>query len=350
MAGRRALVVDDNALNREVLTDFLISAGMEVDAVGDGTEALSLLDRRRYDVVLMDVQMPGMDGLTAAREICKQPRLADLPIVAVTALAQTADRKASFDAGMNAHLAKPINELLLYETLSRLLLPAESPAPTDADLSLTDTEDGPVLPDVLPGVNLSAALARLGGKRDRLVRLLRGFVRDFVSAPSKLSEELEAGRFEAIGAMAHTIKSAAGYLGADALSDFASRLEGAARRRDARGLAAHASDFSLELSMVLLGLNGLFADADASDVRPSAIDGETLVSLIVQAEALVAKGDYEAQAPLDEIAVRLSGTEMSALAEAACLQFGEIELTEASETLPRLRAEIERLNREGAES
>jgi CheY-like chemotaxis protein len=116
-AGTRMLVAEDNLVNQEVARQLLLLAGLEVDLADDGEQALRMLAERPYALVLMDVQMPGMDGLQATRAIRDQPRWDGLPIVAMTANALGEDRDMCLQAGMNDHVGKPVNPNRLYATL-----------------------------------------------------------------------------------------------------------------------------------------------------------------------------------------------------------------------------------------
>ena len=124
-AGKKVLLVEDNALNREIATAILEQAGLQVDSVEDGTDAVARMNTAaedQYDLILMDVQMPRMDGYTATRKIraMDDPRKANIPIVAMTANAFDEDRKKAFAAGMNAHVAKPIDMAVLSHTLDEI--------------------------------------------------------------------------------------------------------------------------------------------------------------------------------------------------------------------------------------
>ena len=121
VAGRRILVVEDNEINQLVAREMLANAGLEVTLAENGVEALRLLDEQPFDLVLMDIQMPEMDGLTATARLRGDPRFADLPIIAMTAHAMNGDVQKSLAAGMNAHLTKPIDSLELLRTLARWL-------------------------------------------------------------------------------------------------------------------------------------------------------------------------------------------------------------------------------------
>ncbi len=155
LPGRRVLVVDDNVLNREVATELLEQAGISVQTAQDGLQALQLLDSQPFDAVLMDVHMPGMDGLSATRALRTRSALRHLPVIALTAQAYVEERARIEAAGMNAHLTKPVDDVLLYETLQRCL----RAAPPDNGSACA----GPALPahaaNPCPGLGSCAAAA-----------------------------------------------------------------------------------------------------------------------------------------------------------------------------------------------
>ena len=219
LADRSILVVDDNALNREVVTDLLLAVRMKVDTAADGLEALRKISAHRYDVVLMDVHMPGMDGLAAARQIRDQPRFSKLPIVALTAQVLASEREATLAAGMNAHLTKPIDEMLLYTTLMAVL---QAPA--------------------------EFSLQRLGTDPVRLQAILGDFLRDTASAPETLLAHLAAGELRQAADLVHAIRGAALYMEATALCEVAARFEAAARRIDADTARATLNEFLSQLA------------------------------------------------------------------------------------------------------
>ena len=123
--GAKVLLAEDDPVNRELAQELLIDCGVEVDAVADGQQALERVQSSAYDLVLMDMQMPRMDGLQAARAMRRLPGLAELPIIALTANAFEEDRRACLDAGMNDHLGKPIDPLLLRQALQRWIRTAQ---------------------------------------------------------------------------------------------------------------------------------------------------------------------------------------------------------------------------------
>jgi CheY-like chemotaxis protein len=124
LAGVRILLVEDNAINRELALDVLSRAGVVVSIACDGQQALDMLGRQRFDAVLMDCQMPVMDGYAATRALRQRPQLRDLPVIAMTANAMVGDRDKVLAAGMNDHIAKPIKLDEMFATLARWVRPA----------------------------------------------------------------------------------------------------------------------------------------------------------------------------------------------------------------------------------
>ena len=332
---RRVLVVDDNALNREVVSDFLMLAGVDVGTASNGIEALKQLKDGDYEAVLMDVHMPVMDGLTAVREIRKEARWSKLPIVALTAQARLEDREASLAAGMNAHLTKPIDEMELYRTLLQLL------PQTSASMPCEDAEDSDADEDRTP-LDLSAALARLGNNPERLSRLLQGFVRDFNAAPAQLMADHLGGNLEGVASLAHAVKGAASYLDAHDLCTAADELEYAARKLDQDTVNKQAPIFHRHLESLLRQVNDLILPAASEAPAATTVDIPMVLKLIVTVEPLIASGDYAAQLLLEQIGTYLNGTTAAALAETIRIYFDELELEQATVALRRLRNDLER--------
>jgi PAS domain S-box-containing protein len=142
LKGARLLLVEDNEVNRELALELLTDEGISVAVALDGREALEMLERERFDAVLMDCQMPVMDGFAATRALRKRPELAHLPVIAMTANAMVSDRQKAFDAGMNDHIAKPINVAQMFSTLARWLGPRRQSA--HAELDDASSQAGPI--------------------------------------------------------------------------------------------------------------------------------------------------------------------------------------------------------------
>ncbi len=183
-AGQRVLLAEDNPVNQEIAHELLHSSGLVVEAADDGQRALELALSRHYDAILMDVQMPRMDGLAAARAIRERVGLR-VPIIAMTANAFGEDRAACLAAGMNDHVAKPVSPEVLYATLLRWLPLRESEVESKADATRANSDEDvdmrPLLQRLasVPGLDVASALKHVGGKEEVLRRVLGRFVNTY---------------------------------------------------------------------------------------------------------------------------------------------------------------------------
>jgi signal transduction histidine kinase/CheY-like chemotaxis protein len=221
--GRAVLLVEDNPVNQEVACELLNAVGLVVTVAADGAQAVALATQRRFDLVLMDVQMPVMDGLEATRRI-RASRGAGLPIVAMTASAFGEDRVACLTAGMDDHLGKPVDPSTLFACLLRWLPPTERPAPA--------VDGGPGLPTTLEarlagveGLALAQALNRIGGRMATLERVLATFVTRYGSSPDAGLPSLTTGDRSLTLATCHSLRGACSSIGADGLSQRLLALE-----------------------------------------------------------------------------------------------------------------------------
>jgi len=242
--GARILLAEDNANNREVALDFLAAARMRVDVAGDGAEAVRMVQAGDYDLVLMDIQMPGMDGLTATRRLRAIERHQHLPIVAMTAHARPADREQSLAAGMTDHLVKPIDPDLLFAALLKWIpaarLAGRQPfvatvasaapvaghgvGPSSPVAAAVSAAISAPLPPVA-GIDWDHALRGVGGQRHRLDRRLRGFLHEYRASPAAIDAALAGHDHATLQGLAHDLKSTAPYIGALQLAAMAHALE-----------------------------------------------------------------------------------------------------------------------------
>jgi PAS domain S-box-containing protein len=220
--GARILLVEDNAINQQVAREFLERSGMNVTVAEHGQEALEMLAGESFDIVLMDLQMPVMDGLEATRRIRSQEQFRDLPIIAMTAAVMAQDRDACTQAGMNAHVAKPILPDELRAALIKFIKPR--PAPLAAKL-VSPPAGATALPEVLPGFVLRDVLEVLGGNQELLRKLLLQFADQFADCAREIAGHIQQGESQEAAATLHKLKGAASNLGAETLKQAAVALE-----------------------------------------------------------------------------------------------------------------------------
>ena len=224
LVGVRVLLVEDNVINQEVGVGLLEDAGACVSVAGNGREALAMLDSGSFDIVLMDVQMPVMDGLEACRAMRRDPRLAGLPIIAMTAGAMPAERLQTTQAGMNDHLTKPIDAAALVATVARWWVrrPAE-PTPAPPAEPPAQLERPPV--DAARVLDVPRGLRAVQGRVDVYRRVLGTFLADSARSRQRLASAQAGGDPQDLAHLAHSVKGAASTVGAQALSDAAQALE-----------------------------------------------------------------------------------------------------------------------------
>ncbi len=233
LRGRRLLLVEDNEFNQQVASELLTKTGARVDVAADGRQALDALERQTYDLVLMDMQMPVMDGVTATQAIRADARFVALPVIAMTANALPEERQACLDAGMNDFLTKPITPDLLYATVAAWLPagPAQEQAealPSPASLESLSEAQAPVAaagPVSIESLDLDAGLFFFKGNRALYLKLFDNFQRSQPALLAQLQQGFADGDRELAQRSAHTLRGIAGTLGAKPLADAASRLE-----------------------------------------------------------------------------------------------------------------------------
>jgi CheY-like chemotaxis protein len=212
--GARVLLVEDNPLNRQVAGEFLSRAGMKVSFAGTGIEAVDQVKRQRFDLVLMDVQMPEMDGLQATRLIRTLPQGQGLAIIAMTASALAQDRQDCLAAGMNGHVAKPIEPSELARTLLAWIRPDPGRhAPASQAGNETASDDAASLERALPGVAVREALARVAGDVRMYHHLLQAFVQYHGGDEARIAGLAAAENRTELGHVAHKLAGSAGMLG-----------------------------------------------------------------------------------------------------------------------------------------
>lgn len=314
LEGARILLAEDNSLNREVAQGLLESVGVEVEWVENGEQAVAAVARGDYDAVLMDLQMPVMDGYSATRAIRELGK--SVPVLAMTAHAMSNDREKCLAAGMDDHVAKPIEPRKLYASLQRWVRPREGgrdaadsaprPLPGRADSPAAGAADE--LPCELPGIDQAAGLSYMNGDRHLYRRLLTKFIHQFSGFVAEMERDLQAGDQLRAARAAHTLKGVAGSLGMPRLSEAAVALDEAFKAHDRGRIdALLAGSLREALEEILAGLEGLASGRRES--VPAATEGPADPALFRDLDEwrqLLAKGEFGAVDVFLKLKPRLS--------------------------------------------
>ena len=300
--GRRLLLVEDNELNQQVASELLQAAGFYVAIAGNGEIGVAMVQAERYDLVLMDMLMPVMDGLAATRAIRALPDYAQLPIVAMTANAMQQDRDRCTEAGMNDYVAKPIDPDELWRVLLRWL-----PARARDVAAVAETSHPPLVQPLVqrndtalftvPGLNAAAALRRVAGNQALYLKLVRKFIDTQAQSFADLDAAMQQQDWPLAERLAHTLKGTAGNLGMESIAELAAQLEAALRQGLAADLTACKSSAN-ELSMAIQAQWPSNPDTEAIAVL--VVDAIDLSTLLSDLRALLIDNDAEAVAHIDQ--------------------------------------------------
>ncbi len=300
LRGARVLVVEDNEFNREVALGLLEDAHLQIEIAENGKVAVQMVSENNYDLVLMDMQMPVMDGLAATRAIRANPRFKSLPIVAMTANVMESDREQCTAAGMNDHLSKPIDPDLLFAALLRWIKPhgdvaAGAPAQTVVAANQRAPEPAAHAETTaieIPGVDTRSALRRTGGNPKRYEMLLRKFAES--ASVQEIRTPLAAGDTETAARAAHSLKGAAANLGATAVADAAAEVETAIKSGNAAPPSLlDALDAKLRTTVQAIRA-ALPSEQVASGSPAAAADPATVAAPLKKLAKLLANDDGEA--------------------------------------------------------
>src|SRR5215470_4205615 len=230
----RILVTEDNEINQQIAVELLEGAGAKVEIASNGREAIEAVmnaSSRRYDLVLMDLQMPEVDGYQATARIRGDGRFADLPIVSMTAHVTLEERERCLVAGMNDQVSKPIDPATLFATLGRYYVPPEArnvgAAPTEPSRTAS-TEEHPSEEAGLPsveGLDTFDGLRRVAGNRSLYLTLLRKFIDEQTTVAARIADCLRTGDYDGAERLTHTLKGLAGSLGAGEVGAVSAALE-----------------------------------------------------------------------------------------------------------------------------
>jgi two-component system sensor histidine kinase/response regulator len=310
-ADHRLLLAEDNPINQEVALGQLRELGFEVDLASNGAEALELARRNAYALILMDVQMPIMNGLDATRAIRRLPGRAATPILAMTASAFQEDREECLGAGMDDHLAKPVDPDILHLALLKWLPESAHPSARAEPTAPPPTTEQHAIRrrlQAIQGLNLDLGLKPVQGRLDSYLRLLASFVKRHSDDARSIVQQLRAEDHVTACRDAHSLKGVAGTLGARRLATLAAELEQAIREgHAAREIEQRAQALDNELRTLVIDLAAVLP-ADADDAPDIAVDWPRVRETLARLDALLTEDNTLANGVFRESAALLIAT------------------------------------------
>ena len=333
----RILLAEDHEMNQELATEMLRLRGLQCKIARNGYEALADLEKQVFDLVLMDVQMPGLDGLEATRQARRMGVHA--PIVALTANAMPEDNERCLAAGMNDYIPKPIEPEHLDRVLSRFLQPRGTPAPRRAEPE--DEAAEPELPQ-MPGIDFARGLRRLGGHWKIFSTMLDQFVAKQANVPMRISAQLHEGDYEGACRTAHSLRGVAGSLGAIDLAETARQLEMRLRQKAERsqleGLLATLGRDMARVSEAVQKMSGAVPEPEDAG---GPLNPEEVLDKVRRIESMLTRDVAESLALADELVSRGLESSVGDRLRQVHLALHEFDIDGAGELLRNLLAQLE---------
>ncbi len=350
LRGIRLLLVEDNEINQELAHELLTSAGVLVDVAANGREAVDKVFANPYDVVLMDCQMPVMDGYAATLLLREDPRFTALPIIAMTANALSSDRERVLAVGMNDHITKPLDVGAMFATIGKWVVADSAPAPLTALPMPTPQGAADALAELenLPGIDARAGLRVMAGNTTFYLRMLRKFALSERDFGPRFQAMLEAGDAGTLVRHAHTLKGLAGNIGALDLYAAADRLEtaSAAKPQDAPELARLLATTTQALDQVLASIDSLGGGADraaGTAAQPTVLspdDRARLRGLLAQLALLVEHNDADAMDLGSQCVDQLKTTTLAPLVQPLERALRDFDFERAAELLQPIQSAL----------
>jgi signal transduction histidine kinase/DNA-binding response OmpR family regulator len=346
--GARVLLVEDNEINREVAVEILGDAGLIVEIAENGRIACDKVlaaEGEGFDAVLMDMQMPEMDGIEATIRIRKHWKADRLPIIAMTAHAYEQERQRCLEAGMNDHIAKPVDPAKLVETLNRWLKPPRSLAPAFVSIQAIErvapTED---LPESLIPFDLDAALMRVNGKRKLLRKLIIDFSNKFRNVVATLRRQIEDGAHDEARRTAHTLKGVSGALEIRGVSEAARQIEDALAQRELAELDTLLGKLDQAMIPALDAARSLAttaaADPEPTPLKPAtALNYSDVLPAIIELKEQLQRRSLRARRTLEALETKLGNAPEAAGLRPVAVATAALDFTKAIALLDDLTSQ-----------
>ena len=342
--GAWVLLVEDNDINRQVAQEILVGAGINVSLANDGQEAIEAIKEKEYDAVLMDLQMPVMDGYEATRVIRSDPRFKELPIIAMTAHAMAGDREKSLEVGMNDHVTKPIDPDQLFATLMKWIQPLERRYELG---SRVKPEAGPngerALPEELPGIDIASGLKRVDGNQKLFLKLLSKFRLKHSQTVDEIRQALAEGDSNLAERLAHTVKGVSGNIGANDLHVAAHAVEMDIKKGKTDNIEGPLEQLTFTLEEVLASIASLEEGGDISTPtgekpqdEDAAVNIAEVKPMLIELAALIKENDMEAADRLEALRKHLGNTAVASVVTKFEKRVGQYDFESALECLTEM--------------
>ena len=310
LKGAYLLLVEDNKINQQVAMEILNDADIHVDVANNGREGVDAILKNDYDGVLMDLQMPELEGFEATKIIRSNEQFKNLPIIAMTANAMKGDKEKCIGAGMNDYVSKPIDAKHLFFILKRWIVPKQkSQEVLPVKIKNTETE---TLPANIPGIDIDTALKRLAGNKKLILTLLKDFVVDNATIIKDIKNNLHKD-IKTSHRLVHTLKGVSGNIGATKVFESATKLEQAIIENDLTSIDALLKKTEMHVDELVESINinvikePIIAKIHAKDNKP--LNTKEFTPLFFKLYSLISKNDTEAEDLLDSIRHYLEETE-----------------------------------------
>jgi PAS domain S-box-containing protein len=326
----RVLLVEDNVVNQELAVDLLTGVGVNIDVSQNGAEAVDQVQRERYDAVLMDCQMPVMDGFEATRRI-RASGLRELPIIAMTANAMAGDRDRCLAAGMNDHVAKPIDVRELFGALRRW---ARRPAANGQGHA---PDDGDVAPLPPVSIDRDGALRRLGGNEKLVAKMFVRFRETQSDVATRIREAIARGDAEGAMREAHTLKGLAGNIGANDVAGMAGKLEQSMKANDEKGMKLTLGELDRHMQALSQYLSlPIGSEAKAEQGSGAPLNQAALTSALGRIVELIDGNETEALSAVEQILPQLAAIGQSAPGRQLAALLAQYDFDAAADVVGRI--------------
>jgi CheY-like chemotaxis protein len=338
LRGARVLLVEDNEINQELAMELLSTNGIRVEVANDGQQALDMLEKETFDGVLMDCQMPVMDGYEATAKIRSQECFKDLPVLAMTANAMAGDREKVIAAGMNDHIAKPINVEEMFSIMARWITPSEPQAetlPPENDKVATEQEN--IEFPELPGINIAAGLTTTQNNHKLYRKLLLKFRSSEADFVEQFRQAVTDNDMESARRYAHTLKGVAGNIGAEDVQQTAAALESACLENTVpEEINILLDNVAAALSPMLAGLSAL--EQSATPTQSRTVDPEKRKALLGQLRELLEDDDTDATEVIEKLEGMVGTGDHTSVLQQLATAIGEYDFDQALAELETLES------------